>query len=262
MGNAPVFESPDLFDPRHIHLADIDGSGNSDIPYIGHDGISLYFNQSGNFWSPPHRLSHLPRVDSLTAIAATDILGNGTACLVWSSPLGPDARRPMRYINLMGGQKPHLLVSTTNNMGAETEVQNTASTKFYLQDRLDGHPWVTKLPFPVHVIERVENRDLVSNTKLVSTYRYRHGYYDGVEREFRGFAHVEQSDAESVAGDFDLPPVVTKTWFHNGAFLADRKLRPQARGLFQKPGQSGIFYRRPTGGLPAGYRTASGPHCR
>jgi hypothetical protein len=27
MGNAPVLERPDLFDPRRIHLADIDGSG-------------------------------------------------------------------------------------------------------------------------------------------------------------------------------------------------------------------------------------------
>ena len=37
----------------------------------------------------------------------------------------------MRYIDLMGGQKPHLLVHTTNNMGAETEVQYQASTQFY-----------------------------------------------------------------------------------------------------------------------------------
>ena len=224
MGNAPLFESPDLFDPRRIHLADIDGSGNSDIIYVGHDDISLYFNQSGNFWSPPYRLTHYRRVDNLTAVAAMDLLGNGTACLVWSSPLASDVRRPMRYIDLMGGQKPHLLVNTTNNMGAETEVQYKASTKFYLQDRREGRPWVTKLPFPVQVIERVENRDLVSNTKLVSTYRYRHGYYDGVEREFRGFAHVEQRDVESVVGEFDLPPVVTKTWFHNGALLEEGKI--------------------------------------
>jgi hypothetical protein len=182
MGTAPVFESPDLFDPRRIHLADIDGSGNSDIIYIGHNGISLYFNQSGNFWSLPHRLSHFPRVDSLTSIAAMDLKGNGTACLVWSSPLASDTRRPMRYIDLMGGEKPHLLVSTTNNMGAKTEVQYKASTKFYLHDREEGRPWVTKLPFPVHVIEQVKNHDLVSNTEIVSTYRYRHGYYDGVER--------------------------------------------------------------------------------
>jgi RHS repeat-associated protein len=237
MGNAPVFESPDLFDPRRVHLADIDGSGNSDIIYVGHDGISLYFNQSGNFWSSPKRLSHFPRVDSLTSIAAMDLLANGTACLVWSSPLAADARRPMRYIDLMGGQKPHLLVYTTNNMGAETEVQYKASTKFYLQDRQEGRPWVTRLPFPVHAIERVENRDLVSNTKLVSTYRYRHGYYDGVEREFRGFAHVEQSDAESIVGEFDLPPVVTKTWFHNGAFLEEGKLE----AYFKDPANQEFF---------------------
>ncbi len=31
MGNAPVFESQDLFDPRRIRLADIDGSGNTDF---------------------------------------------------------------------------------------------------------------------------------------------------------------------------------------------------------------------------------------
>ena len=49
-------------------------------------------------------------------------------------------------------------------------------------------PWVTKLPFPVHVVERIETDDQFSRHRLVSTYRYRHGYFDGVEREFRGFA--------------------------------------------------------------------------
>ena len=237
MGNAPVFEGPDQFDPKRIHLADIDGSGNTDIIYIGREGISLYFNQSGNFWSEPQLLSHYPRADSLKTVAATDLLGNGTACLVWSSQLASDVRQPMRYIDLMGGQKPHLLVYTTNNMGAETEVQYTASTQFYLQDRLEGRPWVTKLPFPVHVIERVEHRDLVSNTKLVSTYRYRHGYFDGVERELRGFAHVEQRDAESVVGEFDLPPVVTKTWFHTGAYLEGSKLE----AYFKRPDNQEYF---------------------
>jgi RHS repeat-associated protein len=152
------------------------------------------------------------------------LLGNGTACLVWSSSLASDLRQPMRYIDLMGGQKPHLLINSTNNMGAETEVHYAASTRFYLQDRLEGRPWVTKLPFPVHVVERIESRDLVSNTRLVSTYRYRHGYFDGVEREFRGFAYVEQRDVESVVDQFDLPPVVSKTWFHTGALLDGDKL--------------------------------------
>ena len=246
MGNAPVFDSENLFDPRRIHLSDIDGSGNSDIIYIGHDRISLYFNQSGNFWSPARHLSHFPQVDNLTSIAAMDLLGNGTACLVWSSPLASDARQPMRYIDLMGGQKPHLLVHTTNNMGAETDVQYKASTHFYLRDREEGRPWVTKLPFPVQVIERMESRDLVSGTTLVTTYRYRHGYYDGVEREFRGFAFVEQRDAESVVGQFDLPPIVTRTWFHNGAWLEEGKLEtyfkdPANREFFSGDAQASFL---------------------
>ena len=164
-----------------------------------------------------------------------DLLGSGTACVVWSSPLPGDARRQLRYIDVMGGEKPHLLVAVRNNLGAETRVQYAPSTKFYLQDRADGHPWVTKLPFPVHVVERVQHDEYLTNTTLVTTYRYHHGYFDGVEREFRGFGMVEQWDAEALSkysgaglfgstpqidGDeFDLPPVHTKTWFHTGAYF-------------------------------------------
>src|SRR5882724_1969231 len=61
MGNPPLLDPPDLFDPKRIHLADIDGSGTTDLVYVGLDGISLYFNQSGNSWSAPRLLSHFPR---------------------------------------------------------------------------------------------------------------------------------------------------------------------------------------------------------
>ena len=35
MDNAPWFDNPDLFDPQRIRLADIDGSGTTDIIYLG-----------------------------------------------------------------------------------------------------------------------------------------------------------------------------------------------------------------------------------
>jgi hypothetical protein len=107
MDNAPWFDNPDQFDPKRIRLTDIDGSGTTDIIYLHRDGVRLYFNQSGNSWSPPHQLKAFARVDDVATIMPIDLLGNGTACLVWSSPLSADARRPMRYVNLMGGQKPH-----------------------------------------------------------------------------------------------------------------------------------------------------------
>jgi RHS repeat-associated protein len=234
MDNAPWLDRTEIFDPRRIRLADIDGSGVTDIIYLSAQGIQIYFNQSGNGWSEAKKLDAFPRVDNLSSIQAMDLLGNGTACLVWTSPLPGEASRPMRYIDLMGGQKPHLLVKTVNNLGAETHVQYTPSTKFYLEDERDGKPWITRLPFPVHVVEKVTVKDKWRNTEFSSTYSYHHGYYDGIEREFRGFGRVDQVDVESfdkfaaanadspyVADDNTLyqPPVKTVTWFHTGAFL-------------------------------------------
>jgi hypothetical protein len=98
MAGAPWFDTPDQFDERRLRLADTDGSGTTDIIYLHGDGPRLYFNQSGNGWSQPRALSTFPRIDNVGDVRTLDLLGIGTACLVWSSPLPGDARRPMRYI--------------------------------------------------------------------------------------------------------------------------------------------------------------------
>jgi hypothetical protein len=36
------FDNPDQFDQRRIRLADIDGSGTTDVIYLHRDGIRLY----------------------------------------------------------------------------------------------------------------------------------------------------------------------------------------------------------------------------
>lgn len=259
MDRAPHFDHPDQFDHKRIRVADIDGSGTADVIYLHGDGVRLYFNQSGNSWSEPQVLRVFPRVDELVSIVPADLLGNGTACLVWSSPLPGDAQRPMRYVNLMGGQKPHLLVKTVNNLGAEIRVQYAPSTKFYLQDKRDGKPWVTRLPFPVHVVERVETCDHISRSRFVTRSAYHHGHFDGEEREFRGFGMVEQFDTEEFAalsGDGTLPaatnidasshvpPVLTKTWFHPGAHLGRDHVSDFFAGLLDAE-DTGEYYREP-----------------
>src|SRR5262249_40383006 len=134
MDRAPWFDHPDLFDQRRVRLADIDGSGTTDIIYLGRDGATLYFNQSGNGWSASRAVTAFPPVDNIASVQVLDLLGTGTACLVWSSPLPGDARRPMRYIDLMSKGKPHLLIGVKNNLGAETRVQYASSTRFYVKD--------------------------------------------------------------------------------------------------------------------------------
>jgi hypothetical protein len=78
MDNAPWFDHPDEFDQRRIRLADIDGSGTTDIVYLHRDGVRLYFNQSGNGWSRPQRLAVAPPVDGGGSVLPVDLLGNGT----------------------------------------------------------------------------------------------------------------------------------------------------------------------------------------
>ena len=236
MDNAPVFDHPDLLNQHQICFADIDGSGTADLAYLGaHPRI--WFNQSGNSWTAAHELPQFPTSPTGTQASAFDLLGTGTACAVWTSPLPKDTIAPLRYVDLTAGVKPYLLSTVTNNLGAQRSLTYAPSTKFYLQDRAAGTPWFTRLPFPVHVVERTRTDDAISRTSYTCSYSYHHGFYDGVEREFRGFARVETLDTDTIPADsgagsftdgpptdsvgenFDLPPVYTRTWYHTGAFI-------------------------------------------
>jgi RHS repeat-associated protein len=233
MDLAPRFDNDERFDPQRIRLADIDGTGSADLLYVGADGVRAWFNQSGNAWSTPTTIGVFPTADRLSSVQCIDLLGTGTACLVWSSPLVGEAAAPLLYVDLMDGQKPHLLTSVRNNLGAETRVTYAPSTRFYVADQEAGRPWVTRLPFPVQVVERSETIDWIGRNRLVTRYAYHHGYFDGYEREFRGFGMVEQWDSEEFRTDtgFDdgdfvnwdqqswSPPMLTRSWFHTGAFV-------------------------------------------
>lgn len=232
--NSPWFDRASDFDPRRVRFGDADGSGTSDIFYLGKDGVRVYLNQAGNALSDPVTIDTLPTADNLSGTSVVDLLGTGTACLVWSSPAPSHVREPVAYIDLMAGRKPHLLASVKNHLGGETRLEYAPSTRFYLADKAAGQPWITRLAFPVHVVERVITIDHVGRNRFVSRYAYHHGYFDGVEREFRGFGRVDQWDTEELgaltssgelpSGDnIDttsyVPPVLTKTWFHTGAYF-------------------------------------------
>ncbi len=249
LANSPLFDHPEFYDPRRIRLADVDGSGPIDLIYLGRTGAQIYFNRSGNSLSGARTIEMPLATENLAAVQVADLLGNGTACLVWNSHLPADAAQPVRYIDLMAGGsspgipgKPHLLIGVNNNLGGEIEIEYAPSTRFYLEDKRNGTPWITRLPFPVHCVSKVTMRDRWRRTAFSSTYSYHHGYFDGVEREFRGFGRVEQVDVEdfgsSAENNIDSPfvtqdrtlyqpPVKTITWYHTGATLDRQRILSQ-----------------------------------
>ena len=254
MDRAPWFDRPDAFDIARLRLADIDGSGTADLIYLHRNGARLYFNHSGNGWSDASEVPVTPADGEVGGAQMADLHGNGTACLVWSSALPGGASRALRYVDLMGGIKPHLLVRLANNLGGETLIGYASSTKFFLQDRRDGRPWITRLPFPVHVVERVETVDHTARNRFVDAVtRTTTGSSTAVEREFRGFGMVEQWDAERIGalGDGDpedapyVPPVLTRSWFHTGEFTGRTQLSAFAASTSGRRTRPSCYYRTP-----------------
>jgi RHS repeat-associated protein len=240
MGNSPRFEDADFFpgtgfDPKRLLVGDVDGDGVADLVYVSSGHITVWTNQDGNAWSEPIVIHGTPPVTDATNVRLADMLGTGTDGILWSYDFGAFPDSTYKFLDLTGGVKPYVLDHMDNHMGAVTKVSYAPSTRFYLEDETRPETrWRTPLPFSVQVVARVEVIDEISHGKLTTEYRYHHGYWDGEEREFRGFGMVEQLDTETfadyhAAGEhgsetrFEAvpdkhfsPPLLTKTWFHQG----------------------------------------------
>jgi RHS repeat-associated protein len=209
--------------PRPTHL------------YVDQNSVTLWINQSGNRWSNPIVVNGTPSVSSQDSIRLLDVNGTGVAGVLWSKPLAGNGVSPLSFLDFTGGEKPYLLSAMDNHIGAVTKVEYAPSVRFYLDDQTRPETsWKTTLPFPVHVVSRVEVIDQLSKGKLTTEYRYHHGYWDGTDREFRGFGMVEQLDTESfekydsiglhgaealfaeVDRQYFSSPTLSKTWFHQG----------------------------------------------
>ncbi|KAK5996113.1 Toxin subunit YenB-like protein [Cladobotryum mycophilum] len=226
MGNPPLLDDFTSFTPLRLRMVDITGSGTADLIYLPQEGgLHVYYNQSGNTWSEAHVLPTFPRLDHFCAVGVFDVGGRGTQCLVWTSDHynsgGSAGSTTVRFLDLMGGNKPGLLTKCSNGIGGEVQITYRSSTQYHLDDERSGRAWPTRLPFPIECVERMVTKDLIAQTACTMRYAYHNGYYDPVERQFRGFQMVEEWDAEdfttgSSLGQFHRPPVHTKIWFYIG----------------------------------------------
>ncbi len=166
MSNPPVLQNEDQFRQSRIRLADIDGSGTTDILYLDGNDTKFYLNQSGNGWTHGFCIPSFPGTNDVTNVQVVDLLAKGTSCLVWSSELAPDSGTQVRYVELMAAGKPYLVVRTRNNLGSEMRYTYASSSQFYLADKALGKPWVTKLPFPVQVVHRTDSLTTSARTAL------------------------------------------------------------------------------------------------
>jgi RHS repeat-associated protein len=217
------------FDPKRVLLGDVDGDGCADLVYVESGRVTLWLNQQGNGWSSPIVVRGTPPITDADAVRLADILGNGSAGILWTYDAGRFFDSSYKFLDLTGGTKPYLLCTRDNGAGGQTRIEYSPSTRYYVEDARDPRTrWRSRLPFPVQVVSRVHAIDQLSRGKLTSEYRYHQGYWDGDDREFRGFGMVEQLDTETFARYHDddthaqvdethfSPPTLLRTWFHQG----------------------------------------------
>jgi RHS repeat-associated protein len=203
MASAPRW--PD-FDPDRVVVADLNGNGMADVMYLTGNGLALALNCGGDRFSPVIRLDFsdeglsrgMPMPASERGTLVVDLLGDGTRGLLWSLPR-VDVEPNYFFMPLCAGGKPGLLSAINNGSGGRVELRYTTSSRQAAEDELGGHTWHDEPPYPVIVVDEVREIDQITGDELVRRFRYRDGYYDRDDRDFRAFGQVVETVLDSPA---------------------------------------------------------------
>ncbi|NHB98281.1 SpvB/TcaC N-terminal domain-containing protein [Photorhabdus stackebrandtii] len=226
----PGFSQPESsFNPEQLFLADIDGSGTTDLIYAQSNSLLIYLNQSGNQFDAPLTLT-LPKgvqFDNTCQLQVADIQGLGVASLILTVP----HMAPHHWRCDLSLTKPWLLNAMNNNRGAHHTLHYRSSAQFWLDEKLQltkaGKSPACYLPFPMHLLWHTEIQDEISGNRLTSEVSYSHGVWDGKEREFRGFGCVRQTDITTFShgtAPEQAAPSLSISWFATGMDEVDSQL--------------------------------------
>ncbi len=244
MAGAPHELSPEL---DSIFLADVDADGASDIVQVRFDELDVWMNTGGEGFTERTTIGVPMAPGFAPRIRFTDIDGSGTTDLVYANA------GAWQFVDLLGGQKPRLLVGVDNGLGATTTLTYSTSAVDYTADLVesDGCPGCETFTWQVDgrtdvggscdgdqrlyelsgecvyrssgspVVSTVvrstrtsDNFHLLGREENVVESRY--AYHDGYyEGIEQEFRGFGCADTYAV-GDEEHPSQWTRTWFHQG----------------------------------------------
>lgn len=236
----PLGVTLDTDQMQRAKLTDVTGDGLADLVIErAHGDGELWFwvNCGTNGFAPRRVVTGLPVTASTTsAIRWADLNGNGTVDYVFTDPASSAKIRVVDLGELINcGSTPNLLIAITNGIGRVTLIGYESSTKYRLDDNARGQAWTNTMPFPVQVVSAVTNLDSLGH-QYVSRFVYHEGFYDAAQKQFRGFARVEQIDE----GDAMAPTLVSRSYFDVGQSFESMKGKLLRQTAETQSGQ--VFY--------------------
>jgi len=212
-----------------LELTDINNDGLADLVLVGNEYVRVWLNAANGSFKAESMFKDTPSTVGIAAHRFADMDGDGFRDLLITNE---NAANRYQYLIFNQGAHPNLLTRIDNGLGMATTIAYQASTVDYLADRDSGKPWAQKLPFPVQVVSRVAVKDKLSGQVYTSDYHYRDGYYDGLEKEFRGFGEVLKHEY----GEPGAPGLVSVHGFDVGKLYESRKGLLKSLALLDETG--------------------------
>ena len=222
---------------QSIKFIDVNGDGLTDLVFVRENRIAeVYLNCAGKALRGPFPVAfqsdyHPGDALNPTVLRTADLNGNGSVDLVFFHRTG----RLLSYLDFTSGQKAGLLQVVDNGIGKRSYLRYHPSTSDLVRARSQNAPWSTTNPNPMWVLSALIEADGPEAASApgasfrVTTFDYRDGYYDPYEKQFRGYAFVQQivwgDDLDTTTGLPSAAPLgspgsrtaVSRFRFHTGA---------------------------------------------
>lgn len=215
------------FDPSQIaviELQDINGDELTDLVAVVGNEIKLALNRNADRFDAVRTIATadlgtgvIPSRVSSTVVSFADMNGNGSSDIVWI-----EAGGAISYLELFP-VRPNLLSRIDNGIGAVQRFSYGTSIVEQARDTLGSQPWINKVPHPMTLVTAMESFVTLTGTDMGGTmdptglrertlFRYHSGFYDGVEKQFRGYEGVERQLDSNMSRDAQEPGLVVESY--------------------------------------------------
>ncbi|NOZ87439.1 MAG: hypothetical protein GXP49_14440 [Deltaproteobacteria bacterium] len=188
-----VISGFDFTDQEKIdaELEDMNGDALADLVLVSGNVVRYWLNRNGDSFDPEQTITsddidgEIPTKTPETTVLFADINGNGSSDVLWIDQTGKAT-----YLEMFP-ERPNLMVRVENGLGKVTKIDYRSSVLEKARDTEGGDDWNHPLPFPMSVVTESDEWNDLTKVHQVVDYTYHQGFYDGKEKQFRGYEKVE-----------------------------------------------------------------------